>query len=43
MSVTLLGSHHLIEEMEVNCYLVKIQDLQWVVEDNKAKCYLVVL
>ena len=43
MSITRLGSHLLIEETEVNCYLVKIQALQWLAEDNMVDCYLVVL
>ena len=42
LSVTLLGSHLLIGEAEVNCYLVKIQASQRLIEDNKADCYLVV-
>ena len=42
MSITLLGSHLLIEETEVNCYLVRIQASQRLAEDDKANFHLVV-
>ena len=42
MSITLLGSYLLTEEIKVSCYLVGIQASQRLAEDNKADCYPVV-